>query len=113
MRKKSKFYNRYDSLFKYQKFCRKEVYDIVFVIPKSENFRKHLENISRLLQTELGGIFEIVFWDERRREIDTNIPVNAFEGVNYHLICSQEESEKLDKFWRYKRTKEKSICKLW
>lgn len=61
---KLKFYNRYNSLFKYKYTYFEKIWDIVFFISNHENFKMHLNNIRRLLEVELGGILEITFWDE-------------------------------------------------
>lgn len=112
---KLKFYDRYNSLFEYEYTYFKEVWDIVFFIPKQENFKMHLNNIRRLLEVELGGVFEITYWNEREREIDTNIPLNTFLGSKNSTLedfFSQEEIERVERFWKNKSTGESAIYTL-
>ena len=112
---KLKFYDRYNSLFKYKYTYFEEVWDIVFFIPKQENFKMHLNNIGRLLEVEFGGVFEITYWDEREREIDTNIPLDTFLGGKSFVLeedFSQEEVERVGRFLKHKLTGESAIYTL-
>ena len=113
---KKKFYDRYSSLFSYKttNYEEIEIYDIVIIVPKKDNFKQHLENVRRLLKIEFGGVFNIVFWDEKSRTIDTDIPYNVFYNNKvYHEFFTDEVNEKIDKFWNYKNTGENVIQKLW
>lgn len=117
MNKKIKFYNRYYSIYRYKTTSiapTMEYYDTRILIPKTENFRMHLENIRRLLEIEFGGVFKIIFMDEKARYIDTDIPLAIFEGYNvFKDDFTPEENEKIDKFLTYHFTGEKPIVSLW
>lgn len=115
-RTKQKFYDRYYSLGSYKtiNYEDEEVFYHIIKIPKKENFKQHLENVRRLLEIEYGGVFEIEFWDENERTIETNIPYRVYYGFqDYQDFLSDEENEKIDIFWRYKITGETVIQKLW
>lgn len=115
-RKKQKFYDRYCSLDSYETINyedEEEFYHIV-KISKKDNFKQHLENIRRLLDIEYGGVFDIEYWDEKERTIETNIPYGVYYGFSEHQdFLSDEENERVDRFLRYKIMGEKPIKRLW
>ena len=66
---------------------------------------------------EYGGVFDIEFWDEEERTIETNIPYSIYSGSfdsDYDLdFFSNEEKEKVERFLRYKNAGETVIQRLW
>ena len=116
---KQKFYDRYCSIDSYETiyYEDEEGFFYMITIPQKDNFKQHLENIRRLLKIEYGGVFDIVFWDEEERIIETNIPYRIYRGFfdfDYDLdFFSIEEKEKVERFLRYKNTGETVIQSLW
>lgn len=113
---KEKIFDRYNSLFSYKtlNYENKEIFYHIIKIPKKDNFKQHLENVRRLLEMEFGGVFRIEFWDEKERTIETNIPYCVYYGLSEHQdFLSDEEKERVDRFWRYKNIGESPIRNLW
>ena len=112
---KLKLMDRYNSIYKYKTSYIKEIYDIIIMVPKKDNFKRHLANVRRLLQVEFGGVFDIVIWYEEEREIHTNIPLNIYLG-EYEVMkddFSFDEYERIKTFFLYRFTEETTLQPLW
>lgn len=111
-----KIYNRYDSLYEYDSYSVKDIfyYTIEISVPSKDNFYKHLENIRRLLNFELGGIFSISSWNSKKKIIKTNIPQGIYYGTDITSNdLTMEEIGRIEQYWKYKKTGELPITNLW
>lgn len=111
-----KLYNRYDSLYEYDSYSVYEYfkYTIDISVPSKDNFYTHLENIRRLLNFELGGVFSISSWNSKKKIIKTNIPQGIFHGTDIiSNDLTKEEIGRIEQYWKYKKTGELPITNLW
>lgn len=109
-----KFYDKYNSLFEYDCFFLNKTNHLVISIPKEGDFLLHLENVRRLLEIEFGGIFEIENGDEMKRTIETNLPERIYKGIDFTSVyLTEEENNKVYKYWKYKICGESNLQTLW
>ena len=111
-----KFFDRYDSLYEYDSYSVKDYleYTVEISVPSKDNFYIHLENIRRLLNFELGGIFSIISWNSKRKIIKTNIPQGIYYGTDFSSNdLTIEEIGRIKQYRKYKKTGELPIINLW
>ena len=111
-----KFFDRYNSIYEYDSYSVKDYleYTVEISVPSKDNFYIHLENIRRLLNFELGGIFSIISWNSKRKIIKTNIPQGIYYGNDFSRNdLTIEEIGRIEQYSKYKKTGELPIINLW